>query len=155
MDNLKCILVADDEEDLTWSISRSIEKNDKIFQVVCVNNGDSALEVLASRRVDLVISDLRMPGRDGLALLVDIQRHYPDTRVIIMTAYGTEELRQKITHDGTAYYIEKPFDIRNLRKMIYEALDITAAGFEGMRASAGIRDMVESKANRLINPILQ
>jgi DNA-binding response OmpR family regulator len=143
MDHLKCILVADDEEDLTWSISKSIGKNDKIFEVICVNNGDSALEVLSSRRVDLVISDLRMPGRNGLALLHDIQRDYPDTRVIIMTAHSSEALRQEIARSGTPYYIEKPFDLRFLRKLIYEALDITQAGFEGMLVSACIRDMIE------------
>jgi DNA-binding response OmpR family regulator len=143
MDHQKFILVADDEEDLTWSIAKSIEKNDKIFQVICVNNGDRALEVLSTRHVDLVISDLRMPGRDGLTLLLDIQRNYPNTRVIIMTAYGSEQLRDEISRRGTPYYIEKPFDLRYLRKLIYEVLDITEAGFEGMLVSSRIRDMIE------------
>jgi DNA-binding response OmpR family regulator len=140
---MKCILVADDEEDLTWSIARSLAKNDKIFEVICVNDGDSALEVLATRHVDLVISDLRMPGRDGMDLLLDIQRDYPDTRVIIMTAYGSEAKRREIARRGTTYYIEKPFEIRYLRKLIYEALDITETGYEGMLVSSRIRDMIE------------
>ncbi len=121
--DLKRILVVDDEEDLTWSISKCLEKSDKLFEVFCVNNGDSALAVLASQRVDLVISDLRMPGRDGLSLLIDIERNYPATRVIIMTAHSSEDLRQELAHRGSSYYIEKPFDIRYLRKLIYEALE--------------------------------
>ena len=136
----KCILLVDDEEDLTWSISKSLNKNDKIFEVVCVNNGNSALEVLSARHVDLVISDLRMPGRDGLALLLDIQSSYPDTRVIIMTAHGTEQMRQAVKQLGTPYYIEKPFEIRYLRKLIYEALDLNQTGLEGMLVNSRIRD---------------
>lgn len=142
MNSLKCILIADDEEDLTWSISKSIEKNDKFFQVFCVSNGDQALEVLSSRHVDLVISDLRMPGRNGLTLLQDIERDYPDTRVIIMTALSSNDLHQEITRHTHTYYLEKPFDLHYLRKLIYEALDISEADFEGMLVSSRIRDMI-------------
>jgi two-component system nitrogen regulation response regulator GlnG len=127
--DLKRILVVDDEEDLTWSIAKSLEKNDKLFEVFCVNNGDTALAVLASQRVDLVISDLRMPGRDGLSLLVDIQRNYPATRVIVMTAHSSEDLRQELARRGSRYCLEKPFDLRYLRKLIYEALDWEKGNF--------------------------
>jgi DNA-binding NtrC family response regulator len=127
--DLKRILVVDDEEDLTWSIAKSLEKNDKLFEVFCVNDGDSALAVLASQRVDLVISDLRMPGRDGLSLLIDIQRNYPATRVIIMTAHSSEELRLELARRGLSYYVEKPFDIRHLRQLIYQALDWEKGNF--------------------------
>ncbi len=141
--DLKRILVVDDEEDLTWSIAKSLEKYDKLFEVFCVNNGDSALAVLASQRVDLVISDLRMPGRDGLSLLIDIQRNHPATRVIIMTAQSSEDLRHELARRGSSYYIEKPFDIRYLRKLIYEALELSETGLENMRVNSRIRDMVE------------
>jgi len=124
MDELKRILVVDDEDDLTWSISKSLEKNDKAFEVICVNNGDSALAYLLTCHVDLVITDVRMPGRDGLALLRDIERNYPAMRVIIMTAHGSEEMRRQIAgHDLMPYYLEKPFELPYLRKLIYEALD--------------------------------
>jgi DNA-binding NtrC family response regulator len=126
MDYLKRILVADDEEDLTWSIAKSLEKNDNIFEVISVNNGDNALAYLQTRQVDLVITDVRMPGRDGLALLRDIKRDYPQMRVIVMTAHNSEEVRQHIERYGlTYYYLEKPFELRYLRQLIYEALDLS------------------------------
>jgi two-component system nitrogen regulation response regulator GlnG len=135
MNYLKSILVVDDEEDLTWSISKSLAKNNSSFEVFSVNNGDSALAVLASRRVDLVISDLRRPGRDGLSLLRDIQRDYPSTRVIIMTAHGSEDLCQELTQCGLSYYIEKPFDMRYLHQLIHEALNLSEAKFEGIHVN--------------------
>jgi DNA-binding response OmpR family regulator len=155
MDDLKRILVVDDEEDLTWSISKSLEKNDKVFEVICVNNGDSALAYLATRQVDLVITDVRMPGRDGLALLREIERNFPRTRVIIMTAHGSEETRRQIALRGLkSYYLEKPFELHYLRKLIYDALEVTEVGFAGtfdkpdfplefQEKNRGIRDMIE------------
>jgi two-component system response regulator GlrR len=127
MDDLKRILVVDDEEDLTWSISKSLEKNERAFEVVCVNDGDSALAYLSARHVDLVITDVRMPGRDGLSLLRDIQRDYPRTRVIIMTAHDSEEMRRQMArHNALHYYLEKPFELPYLRRLIFEALEIGA-----------------------------
>lgn len=132
MDGLKRILVVDDEDDLTWSISKSLEKNDPFFEVVCVNNGDSALAYLATRHVDLVITDVRMPGRDGLTLLRDIQRDYPRTRVIMMTAHDSEEIRQQIArHSALHHYLEKPFELHNLRKLICETLAGAETNFSG------------------------
>ncbi|MDZ7269665.1 MAG: response regulator [candidate division KSB1 bacterium] len=120
----KCILIVDDEDDLTWSIAKTLEKNDRHFQVVCAADGNAALAVLAQRRVDVVVSDIRMPGRDGLQLLEDIRRDHPATKVIIMTAHGSHDLRREIEARGTAFYLEKPFEIRYLRQLIYEALDL-------------------------------
>ncbi|MDZ7362761.1 MAG: response regulator [candidate division KSB1 bacterium] len=127
MDVLRRILVVDDEEDLTWSIAKSLEKHDKTFEVICVNNGDRALAYLAASHVDLVITDVRMPGRDGWALLRDIERDYPRTRVIIMTAHGSEELRRQYAlHEAPLYYyLEKPFELQDLRKLICAALEVS------------------------------
>lgn len=139
----KSILVVDDEEDLTWSISRSLKRHDDIFDVACVNAGDKALEMLRERRIDLVISDIRMPRIDGFALIKEIRSHYPKTQIIIMTAYGSSQMQDEVKAHGTLYYIEKPFEIRYLRKLIYEALAITEEGFEGMLVSSRIHDMIE------------
>ncbi|MCG3118600.1 MAG: Chemotaxis response regulator protein-glutamate methylesterase [bacterium] len=138
MDHLKRILVVDDEEDLTWSISKSLEKNDKLFEVLCVNNGDSALAHLSTRHVDLVITDVRMPGRDGLALLRVIKRDFPGTRVILMTAHSSDDVRREIAlPDWPLFYLEKPFELRNLHQLIYAALDLDATGFDEMLVTTG------------------
>ncbi len=120
----KSILIVDDEEDLTWSISKNLSRHDKDFNVTCAHDGDEALNILKQRAVDVVVSDIRMPGRDGLQLLQEIKAHYPSTKIIIMTAYGSQETRKQIAARGNVLYIEKPFEIRSLRQLIYEALDL-------------------------------
>lgn len=141
----KSILIVDDEEDLTWSISKTLARHDKDFEVACAHDGDEAMEILARRPVDVVISDIRMPGRDGLQLLHEINARYPRTKVIIMTAYGSHETRKQIAAKGAAFYLEKPFEIRSLRMLIYEALNLAPpsrdnfSGFDRPNASAAER----------------
>ncbi len=120
----RSILIVDDEEDLTWSISKTLARHDKDFEVTCAHDGDEAMAILARQPVDVVISDIRMPGRDGLQLLHEINARYPRTKVIIMTAYGSHETRKQIAAKGATFYLEKPFEIRLLRKLIYEALNL-------------------------------
>jgi len=143
----KSILIVDDEEDLTWSISKTLARHDKDFEVLCAHNGDEAMEVLARRPVDVVISDIRMPGRDGLQLLHEINARYPRTKVIIMTAYGSHETRKQIAAKGATFYLEKPFEIRSLRMLIYEALNLAppsrSSFTEFDRPSASASDKLE------------
>jgi len=136
----KSILIVDDEEDLTWSISQSLRRYDDIFDVTCVNSGDDALTILRERRMDLVISDIRMPQVDGFALINHVRVNYPKSQIIIMTAYGSGEIQDQVNALGILYYIEKPFEIRYLRKLIYEALAISDEGFEGMLISSRIHE---------------
>ncbi len=118
----KSILIVDDEEDLIWSISKTLTKTDDTLEVICVQDGDAALAVLSQRPVDVVVSDVRMPGRDGLQLLEEIKFNYPKTKVIIMTAYGSEEMQTRIIA-RTPFYLEKPFEIHYLKRLIYAALE--------------------------------
>lgn len=139
---IKSVLVVDDEEDLTWSISRYLKRNGQFMDVRCVNSGDEALQVLLKERIDLIISDIRMPGTDGLALLGKVMEHWPETRVIIMTAYGSEILEQEVMHLGSPYYIEKPFELHYLRKLVFEALELSENRMQGMLLSAHVRDIL-------------
>jgi len=130
----KSILIVDDEEDLTWSISRSLRRHDDIFDIACVNSGNEALKILRDRQMDLVISDIRMPQVDGFALINHVRANYPRSQIIIMTAYGSSEIQDQVQALGAIYYIEKPFEIRYLRKLIYEALAISDDGVDGLLA---------------------
>ena len=121
----KRLLIVDDEEDLTWSISKSFTKNDNRIETVCVHRGDDALRVLTDRRIDVVISDIRMPGKDGIQLLTEVRKHFTDTPVIIISAYGTNEIQDEIVSHGGSFYIEKPFEISHLRKLVYDVLNLT------------------------------
>ena len=119
----KRILIVDDEEDLTWSISKRLAKDGDSLEVLCTNTGNNALEMLAQYSVDLMVTDLRMPGLGGLQLLNEVKTRYPQTQVIIMTAYGSIEVKQALDQWGVTGYIEKPFEMNDLRNVIYDFLE--------------------------------
>lgn len=138
----KNILVVDDEEDLTWSISRYLRKNDELFAVQCVSSGDAAVDLLHYTRFDLIISDIRMPGMTGLELLRYVSSFSPGTKVIIMTAYGSELLEEQVTQMGSPYYLEKPFELSFLRKIVYAALELSEKSIEKLFANSRIKELV-------------
>ena len=126
LENKKRILIVDDEEDLTWSISRGLIKDKNALEVMCANSGYHALKTLSEHSVDLLVTDLRMPGVDGFCLLNEVMDRYPKTRVIVMTAHGSQEVKDRLRTRGEPGYIEKPFEINDLRKLIYDRLEINA-----------------------------
>ncbi|RMD98618.1 MAG: response regulator [Calditrichaeota bacterium] len=138
----KTVLIVDDEEDLTWSISRHLQRNGKFLDVKCVSSGDDAIDLLEQQKVDVLVSDIRMPGTDGLALLKKVSQNWPKTKVIIMTAYGSDILEEQVEQLGTTYYIEKPFELRYLRKLIFEALEISPRDIEGLIVNEHIKDII-------------
>lgn len=143
MDKLrKFILVVDDEEDLTWSISRTLQRNGHVFDVRCVSSGEAALRLLQQQRFDLIISDIRLPGISGIELLEQVNRTWPATRVIVMTAFGTEILQNEVLRLGAPFYIEKPFDLRLLRKLVYESLQLPEKKIEELHLSARIKEVI-------------
>jgi len=138
----KTILIVDDEEDLTWSISRNVQKNAPFFEVDCAQAANDALWMLERKSYDLVISDLRMPGMNGLELIREIRNRWPDTKTIMMTAYGADELSNRKSISGIPY-IGKPFELSVLREMIYDTLDITLKTIEGFNQYSRIREIIE------------
>ena len=141
-DEKKRVLVVDDEDDLTWSISKHLAKDKDKYDLICVNSGKKALEVLSQLPVQLVISDIRMPEISGLDLLVKIKDFYPLTKVIIMTAYGSSEVHEEANARGCFKYIEKPFEINELRKLILEGIE-EKKGFRGTITDFHLSDLIQ------------
>ena len=98
--DFKRVLIVDDEEDLTWSISKHLAKDKDKYELLAVNSAKEALKVLNKVPAELVISDIRMPEMSGLDLLLEIRQNYPSTKVIIMTAYGSHEVQQQANECG-------------------------------------------------------
>jgi CheY-like chemotaxis protein/predicted regulator of Ras-like GTPase activity (Roadblock/LC7/MglB family) len=138
----KRVLIVDDEEDLTWTLSKKLSKDSDKFQLVCVNSGKEAIEVMNQLPVDLVITDVRMPEVSGLELLVQIKERYPQTKVILMTAYGSDDVRKEAGKRGCFRYIEKPFEINDLRSVILDALT-EDKGFKGSVADFQLSDIIQ------------
>lgn len=150
----KKVLIVDDDEDLTWGIAKNLINKNNSFEVQCVNSGDQALNLMKKKRYDLVVSDIRMPGRNGLQLILDIRKKYPKTKIIIMTGYGSQEIQEEADKRGSFFYIEKPFEIGYLKQLIYEALNVYGSGFNGYLYSSGIRELVEFNCNSKRNSSL-
>jgi CheY-like chemotaxis protein len=138
----KRVLIVDDEETLTWSMSKSLSKDRDKYSIFIANTGKEALEVLRNHAIDLVITDIRMPDINGLDLLTTVKRQYPGTKVIIMTAYGSPDIQKEANKRGSLYYIEKPFEIADIRKLILDIL-WKRRGFEGKVFDLQLTDVIQ------------
>ena len=132
----------DDEETLTWSMAKSLSRDRDKYGVEIANNGREALDVLSKMPIDLVISDIRMPDINGLDLLVRVKRDFPKTKVIIMTAYGSSDVQKEASKRGSLHYIEKPFEINEIRKLILDLIK-EKRGFEGQLFDLQLTDIVQ------------
>jgi CheY-like chemotaxis protein/predicted regulator of Ras-like GTPase activity (Roadblock/LC7/MglB family) len=139
----KKVLIVDDEEILTWIMSKTLSKDRKKYEVLVANDGNKALEIMSSVAVDLVITDIRMPGMSGLDLLEQVRARYPETKVIIMTAYGNPEVQREANERGCLHYLEKPFKIEDLRNLILDAIKVSKKGFVGRVADLQLTDIIQ------------
>ena len=114
------ILVVDDERGLRRVLHTALEK--KGHTVFTAADGLEAVSLLASRPLSLVISDIRMPNMDGMALLDHILQHHPALPVILITAHGTVDSAVIALKKGAFDYITKPFDINEIYLIVEKAL---------------------------------
>lgn len=118
---MKKILIVDDEPSILLSLSHLLSSNDTV--VVTCSRIEEAEEALDRYRFDLVIADIRLSGVygiEGLELLSYIKNISPLTKVIIMTAYGSEEMREAAYRRGAYFYYEKPIDMDDLLSKVRE-----------------------------------
>ncbi|MDD5645180.1 MAG: sigma-54 dependent transcriptional regulator [bacterium] len=101
------ILIADDEKGIRLTLKDSLEEAG--FSVSAVENGNEAVRLLKESEFDCVISDIRMPGMDGISLLKYIKNKLPGTEVILVTAFGDIEQSVQAMKSGANDYIVKPF----------------------------------------------
>lgn len=141
---MKQVLIVDDEETLTWSLAKSLSSDRETYEVTVANDGETALSLVKSRTYDVVVLDIRLPGINGLDVLIKIKELRPSTKVIMMTAYGSSDIKEKAKARGSLYYIEKPFEISQLRELILKALnEANARGFDGSITGLQLPDLVQ------------
>lgn len=138
----KKVLIVDDEEDLTWTLNKKFSKDSNKFELFIASNGREALEILSQIPIDVVVTDIRMPEVNGLDLLIEIKKNYRTIKVIIMTAYGSPEIRSQAVKNGCLFYVEKPFEINELRSLILEAIE-DKKGFAGTVSDFQLSDIVQ------------
>jgi len=132
------ILIADDESTVRYSFRKLLK--DENYQVIEAANGLEALTLFSKERPDLVVLDIEMPGMTGLEAIKRIKATDPQVPVIIITAFGTSERVIEAMKHGAFEYLEKPFDIDKLRKVIQEAFEIRMMSGDGILAEASGED---------------
>ena len=108
---MKKILIVDDERPFLESLQDGIATYSDQLNVICANNGQEALAVLKKEKIDLLVTDLHMPVMDGFELLAHVSKQDPYLPVIVMTAFGTPEIEEKIANMMAFHYLEKPLDL--------------------------------------------
>ena len=115
------LLIVDDEEySLDGLREIMTQEGYKVYTALSAEDGGGHL---IERDIDLVITDLKLPGMDGLDFSLKILQEYPGTQVIIMTAFGTVESAVKAMKEGVYKYITKPVDVDELLVLTKKALD--------------------------------
>ncbi len=114
--NQPSILIVDDElliRDLLYDFF-----NGQGWQTAIAENGEKALDILRSRPIDLVLSDIRMPGMDGLDLTAEMRQEFPDIPVVLMTGFPSVDTAVSALRHRVADYVTKPFNINSLYKIV-------------------------------------
>ena len=124
--NKSRILVVDDEAIARENLEHILRKDG--YDVVTADSGISALKKLSNTEFDLVMTDLKMKQVDGMEVLARIKEQYPDTEVVMLTAYATLSTAIEAMQKGAYHYIPKPYKIDEVRMIAKRALEKKAAG---------------------------
>ena len=115
------ILVVDDEESMVFSIEDYLGSYADCLGVTSYKEAISILE--RQKEISLVISDIRMPGKDGFDLLMWLRENRPSVKVIMMTAYGSPSVRSLAKQRGAVMYLEKPIDLEQLLQLVKKIIE--------------------------------
>jgi two-component system NtrC family response regulator/two-component system response regulator HydG len=115
------VVVIDDEVNAASALETLLREDG--YDVAKANDARTGLQLLEKTEADLVLTDLRMPGMDGLELLARIKETRPETMVILMTAYGTVKTAVKAMKLGAEDYLGKPIDVEELEVILQKALE--------------------------------
>ena len=112
MNKSETVWIVDDDKSIRWVVEKALQKADFITRSFA--DANSLLNNLKNDLPDALITDIRMPGMDGLALLEKLQRSHPDLPIIVMTAHSDLESAVSAFHGGAFDYLPKPFDIKEI-----------------------------------------
>jgi len=115
------LLLVDDDEVFLRPLHRTLEVAG--YEVLPVQSGEEALETLKREDVDVVLTDRRLPGLDGVTLVRQLKADHPDLAVVVMTAYGTIESAVEAMRLGAEDYLVKPFEVAEMLLVIRRAIE--------------------------------
>jgi len=142
MNDKGLIWIVDDDKSIRWVLEKSLDKAG--FTIESFDNGESLLERLNQAQPYAIISDIRMPGKDGLEVLNLVSESYPQIPVIIMTAHSDLSSAVKSYEHGAFEYLPKPFDVN-------DAADVAERAVKHAQENKGAKKVApEVKAKEII-----
>ena len=141
------ILVVDDDADMLRLLSLRLKAAG--HEVVAVGSAEAALAQLDIARPQLVLSDVRLPGKDGLALFDEVHARHPSLPVILLTAHGTIPDAVQATARGVFTYLTKPYDGKELLEKVAEALALSAPAVHQAHDNQAWRAGIVSRSARM------
>ena len=121
MDKQISVWVVDDDRSIRWVLETALKREG--CRVTSFSDASGILDMLAKEVPDVLLTDIRMPGKDGIELLADIQQEYPDLPVIVMTAHSDMESAVSAYDGGAFEYLPKPFDIDEVVHQVERAYE--------------------------------
>jgi DNA-binding NtrC family response regulator len=115
------VLIVEDNEGFRRPLQRTLEAAG--CEVVAVPSGEDALDVLERSAFDLLLTDHRLPGMDGVQLITRIKAKHPVMAILVMTANGTIESAVEARRHGADDYLVKPFEMPDLLRALHRALE--------------------------------
>src|SRR2546422_9558436 len=131
------ILVVDDEQSMTQFLGIVLRKEG--YQVTAVNNGRDALERVKAENFDIVITDIKMPGMDGIQLLHGIKKHDPSLPVVIMTAYASQQSAIDAVNLGAFQYLIKNAKNDEIKLVVRNAIEMRRVRVENLYLKRELR----------------
>jgi two-component system response regulator FlrC len=119
----KRILIVDDEARVLLILHDTLRRLGSGFEVVTAQSSSEAIKIARKEAFDLVITDLRMPGMDGVELTQVLKGMYPELRVIWITAFGCHKTSRDSAKLGVFRCLDKPLEIKQIRQVAQEALN--------------------------------
>ncbi|MBP7564369.1 MAG: sigma 54-interacting transcriptional regulator [Burkholderiaceae bacterium] len=141
------LLVVDDDADMLRLLS--LRLNAAGYRVTAVGSAEAALAQLDVERPQMVLSDVRLPGKDGLQLFDEIRARHPALPVILLTAHGTIPDAVEATARGVFTYLTKPYDGKELTDKIAQALALSAPATLPTQSDETWRAEIVSRSNRM------
>lgn len=132
------ILVVDDEQSMREFLAILLEREG--YAVEQAENATTALQLLGQREFDLVLSDVNMPGLDGISLLREINQMAPYTAVLLVTAFSSAEQAVEAMKLGAFDYIPKPFKVEEIKLLVRNALETRDLKRENIRLKQEVRE---------------
>jgi len=136
------ILIVDDELRLARNIAAYLRTFGDQFRVLISGSGEEAVRLLSEQPVDLLLTDVRLPGIDGIEVVRQAFEILPEIKVIVMTAFGSPDVRQAATRSGAFRFVEKPLDLGELKRLIEEARP-GQGGWSGLVGGLDIFDVAQ------------